>query len=101
MPIGICLCMTTKKSNIAEMQPAAFSTVSPARPAPLDPSDEEHDSINDLAKRWRKSRGTIVKLVKDEPGVIKISLGEQGKKTTYSIPKSVSRRIHQRLGTRI
>ena len=36
------------------------------------------------------------KLVKDDPGVIKIRLGRKKAHTLYSVPESVARRIHTR-----
>jgi hypothetical protein len=42
-------------------------------------------------------RETVRKLVKDEPGVIKIRLGRKQANSTYSVPESVARRIHTRL----
>jgi hypothetical protein len=62
----------------------------------IDPSEEEHFTVAELAKKWRCSRETIRKLVCNEPGVTKICLGA-GLRFTYSIPKSVAERIHRRL----
>jgi hypothetical protein len=36
-------------------------------------------------------------LVKDEPGVLKIQLGQRKALTRYSVPESVARRVHTRL----
>jgi hypothetical protein len=58
---------------------------------------ETHFNITDLAKQWRIGRETCRKLVKDEPGVIKIRLGRKQANSTYSVPESVARRIHTRL----
>ena len=44
-------------------------------------------------------RETVRKLVKDEPGVVKIRMGRKQSNTTYSVPESVARRIHTRLLT--
>ena len=37
------------------------------------------------------------KLVKDEPGILKIRLGRKKANTTYSVPESVAKRIHTKL----
>jgi hypothetical protein len=42
-------------------------------------------------------RETVRKLVKDDPGVIKIRMGRKKAHTVYSIPESAARRIHTRL----
>jgi hypothetical protein len=36
-------------------------------------------------------------LAKDEPGVMKVRLGRKQSHTTYSVPESVVKRIHNRL----
>ncbi len=62
-----------------------------------DTTFEKHYSISDLRTQWAMGRETVRKLVKDEPGVIKIRLGRKQSNSTYSIPESVARRIHTRL----
>ena len=62
-----------------------------------DTTFEKHYSITDLKNQWAMGRQTVRKLVKDEPGVVKIRLGRKKANTTYSIPESVARRIHTRL----
>ena len=42
-------------------------------------------------------RETVRKLVKDDPGVIRIRMGRKKAHTIYSIPESAARRIHTRL----
>jgi hypothetical protein len=42
-------------------------------------------------------REILRKLVKDDPGVIKIRMGRARKHTTYSVPESAVRRIHTKL----
>ena len=42
---------------------------------------------------------TIRKMLIDEPGVVRIRLGRKKTHTTYSVPDSVARRIHQRLSS--
>jgi hypothetical protein len=62
-----------------------------------DTTFEKHFSITDLKNQWAIGRETIRKLVKDEPGVVKIRLGRKKANATYSIPESVARRVHTRL----
>jgi hypothetical protein len=56
-----------------------------------------HYRVSDLAGLWGLGRETVRKIVKDEPGVIKIRQGRKKAHTTYSVPESVARRIHTRL----
>jgi hypothetical protein len=58
---------------------------------------ERHYRVGELAELWGLGRETVRKLVKDDPGVIKIRQGRKKAHTTYSIPESVARRIHTRL----
>lgn len=58
---------------------------------------ETHYRIGDLARIWKLGRETVRKLVKDEPGVIKIRNGRKKAHTTYSVPESVAKRVHTRL----
>jgi hypothetical protein len=58
---------------------------------------ERHFRIGELARLWGLGRETVRKLVKEEPGVIKIRMGRKKAHTIYSIPESVARRIHTRL----
>jgi hypothetical protein len=58
---------------------------------------EKHYRVSDLAELWGLGRETVRKIVKDEPGVIKIRQGRKKAHTTYSVPESVARRIHTRL----
>jgi hypothetical protein len=62
-----------------------------------DPVFERHYRVGDLAKQWNLGRETVRKLVKNEPGVIKIRLGRRKAHTMYSVPESVARLIHKRL----
>lgn len=63
----------------------------------LDSTFEIHYSVGDLAKQWRLSRETVRLLVKNEPGVLKIRMGQRKSLTRYSVPESVARRLHVRL----
>ena len=58
---------------------------------------ETHYRIGELARMWGLGRETIRRLVKDDPGVIKIRMGRRKAHTTYSVPESAARRIHTRL----
>lgn len=58
---------------------------------------EKHYRVGDLARLWNAGRETIRKLVKDDPGVVKIRMGRKRAHTFYSVPESVARRIHTRL----
>jgi hypothetical protein len=58
---------------------------------------ERHYRIGDLARLWGLGRETVRKLVKDDPGVVKIRMGRRKAHTVYSIPESAARRIHTRL----
>src|SRR5438477_1146711 len=48
-----------------------------------DSTFEAHYSIGDLAKQWRLRRETVRLLVKDEPGVGKVPMGQR--KASHSI----------------
>lgn len=58
---------------------------------------EKHYRIGDLAKLWGLGRETVRKIVKDDPGVIKIRMGRKKAHTIYSVPESAAHRIHTRL----
>lgn len=60
---------------------------------------EKHYRINDLAKMWGLGRETVRKLVKDDPGVVKLKKGVKSANVTYTVPESAARRIHTRLLT--
>jgi hypothetical protein len=62
-----------------------------------DTTFEQHYRIAELAKQWGLGRETVRKLVKDDPGVVKIRIGGKKTNTTYSVPESAARRIHTRL----
>jgi hypothetical protein len=62
-----------------------------------DATFEPHYSIAELARLWKFSRETLRLIVKDEPGVLKVCRGLRKKKTHYSIPESVVKRIHTML----
>lgn len=58
---------------------------------------EKHYRIGELARIWGLGRETVRKLVKDEPGVIKIRLGRKKAHAIYSVPESAAERIYTRL----
>jgi hypothetical protein len=58
---------------------------------------ERHYRFGELAKLWSLGRETVRKLVKDDPGVIKIRMGRKRAHTVYSVPESAAKRIHTRL----
>jgi len=58
---------------------------------------ERHYRVGELAKLWSLGRETVRKLVKDDPGVIKIRMGRKKSHTVYSVPESAAQRIHTRL----
>ena len=58
---------------------------------------EKHYRISDLARLWGLGRETVRKLVKDDPGVVKVRMGRKKTHTIYSIPESAAHRIHTRL----
>lgn len=55
---------------------------------------ERHFRIGELARMWGLGRETVRKLVKDDPGVIKVRMGRKKAHTTYSVPESAASRIH-------
>jgi len=60
-------------------------------------SFERHYRIGELAALWGLGRETVRRLVKDDPGVIKIRMGRKKAHTVYSVPESAAQRIHTRL----
>lgn len=58
---------------------------------------EKHYRIGELARIWGLGRETVRRLIKDDPGVLKIRIGNKKSHTTYSVPESAARRIHTRL----
>lgn len=63
----------------------------------IGPTFEKHYRVGELAQIWGLGRETVRKLVKDDPGVVKIRMGLKRTHTVYSIPESAARRIHTRL----
>jgi hypothetical protein len=84
-----------KKSvqNASQAAPALEHRYMPAN----DSFAEKHYRVSDLAKLLGLGRETVRKLVKDDPGVIKIRMGRKRAHTVYSVPESAARRIHTRL----
>ena len=61
-----------------EIAQAASPTRITESSAPEDPAFERHYRIGELAAKWQLGRETVRLLVKDERGVIKIRLGQEG-----------------------
>ena len=64
-------------------------------------SEEKHYTPTELAIMWHLSPATIRKIIRNEPGVLKLqgtgtACGKRSY-TTFSIPESVALRIHERL----
>jgi len=91
--------------SMVRSQKTVYAAVVIPSGASFDPEDwssgsrfkEEHYRISQLADRWGIGRETVRLLVKDEPGVLKIRQGRKKAHTTYSVPESVAKRIHNRL----
>jgi len=58
---------------------------------------QKHYRISDLARLWGLGRETVRKLIKDDPGVIRIRMGRRKAHTIYSVPEEAALRIHTRL----
>ena len=58
---------------------------------------EKHYRVGELATLWGLGRETVRRLVKDDPGVVKLRFGRKKAHTTYSVPESAAQRIHTRL----
>jgi hypothetical protein len=58
---------------------------------------ERHYRVSDLARLWGLGRETVRKLVKDDPGVIKIRMGRKKAHTVYRVPESAAQQIRTRL----
>jgi hypothetical protein len=50
---------------------------------------EKRYRIGELARLWGLGRETVRKLVKDDPGVIKIRMGRKRVHTIYRVPESL------------
>jgi hypothetical protein len=75
--------------NLASLNPTAGAAENTAF--------EKHYRISELAKTWGLGRETVRRLVKDDPGVVKIRMGRKKAHTVYAVPESAARRIHTRL----
>ena len=64
---------------------------------PVENTTFEKHYRSDLARLWGLGRATVRKLVKDDPGVIKIRMGRKKAHTIHSVPESAAHRIHTRL----
>jgi AraC-like DNA-binding protein len=61
---------------------------------------QPHFTVAELAKEWRLSPSTLLRIFKSEPGVLRIGNLKTRKRTKISlrIPKDVAERVHRRLG---
>lgn len=64
---------------------------------------EEHFTVQELATAWKLSEYTVVRMLRDEPGVLKINERISGRllskrkgsaRITLRIPASVAKRVH-------
>ena len=63
----------------------------------IDNTFEKHYRIGDLARLWGLGRETVRKLVKDDPGVIKIRMGRKKAHTSTAFlnqPRGASTRAY-------
>ena len=64
---------------------------------------DQHYRVSGLAKRWHLSPNTVRRLVADEPGVIKITVGPLPRNrrkrhlVSLRIPERVALRVHAKL----
>ncbi len=61
---------------------------------------EKHYRVKELSDLWGLSAKAIIRLFRDEPGVLRLARdGVAGKRryATLSIPESVALRVHERL----
>jgi AraC-like DNA-binding protein len=63
------------------------------------PAFQEHFTLAQLAKKWHLSESTLLRLFKEEPGVLRIGNLRTRKRTKISlrIPAEVANRVHQKL----
>jgi len=70
----------------------------------VDVAMERHYTVQELGALWRVSRDTIIRIFREEPGVLKIGPGQarRGRRryVTLRIPESVVLRVHRRLSVR-
>lgn len=58
------------------------------------PITEQHFTPLFYAQRWGVTSKTVVQWFRNQPGVLKIRGGLQGRRTTLRIPMSVAERIY-------
>ena len=66
----------------------------------LEPLEERHLTIGEIAKLWRVSHETARRLFQNEPGVLKFNHPSSPTKrnySTYRIPESIARRVRLRM----
>lgn len=88
------------KSDGKDKQKMTTATAAAAkRPAVL----EEHFTVKELAEAWKLSADTVLRMVRDEPGVLRINerisgrllqKGHRPPRVSIRVPASVAKRIH-------
>jgi hypothetical protein len=60
---------------------------------------QPHFTIAELAKEWRLSPSTVLRMFQSEPGVLRIGNTRTRKRTRISlrIPKDVAERVHRKM----
>lgn len=60
---------------------------------------EEHYTLKELAERWHFSVSTLTRVFATEPGVVRLGVRSNRRRTKISlrIPKSVAERVYERL----
>jgi hypothetical protein len=59
---------------------------------------EKHYRVKELAELWGFAENAIIRLLRDEPGVLRLDgLGFKRKYQTLSIPESVALQVHERI----
>ena len=64
---------------------------------------DQHYTVSELAKRWHLSPNTVRRLVADEPGVVRLTVGPMRRNrrkrhlVSLRIPERVALRLHAKL----
>jgi hypothetical protein len=61
--------------------------------------EERHFSPKELGKLWNMSHDSIIRLFRDEPGVLRLCPPHRRgvrRRVTYRIPESVAAKVHER-----
>jgi hypothetical protein len=54
-------------------------------------------SPGELILKWGYSRPSVIRIIKNEPDVLKLRQGPKGTRTCYSVPEDVEQRIRRKL----